>query len=1116
MASIRISQLASVSSVDANDFLIVNDNDTNTRKISYSDFSLGLIKSAEVSQTLTGSLTITSGLSTGALNVDNDTLVVDDTTDRVGIGLTGPAFALDVEGDIQVRAGNTLRMADSTTSYAVTLQAPGTLAANSAYTLPITLPSLNGMALVSTTAGAMDWAPILSSPLSSAGQMIVQNGANVTAALSPGSANQVLTIDANTGIPGWAASQSGFSDPMTAAGQMIIRDQSNVTSALSAGTIGQVLKVGSTGVPEWGLGSAAAAGSQGQIQFNNAGALGASGNLDFDTGSLTLGVNNVTIANELSTNSVSSNLVPSVTALKTLGDQSNRWNALFLTAGLNFLSPDGTRTGQVTYGNGGGYNFGGSSVGGGLSAGLNIFNGASTNYIGITVPNNINGSYVLTLPPTAGASGSILTTTGSGALNWTDSASGTISINTVNAATIFSSGELDVGSDTDLPNFRVQANGQVNIGATPKIELHPDGSIHLNESPGSAGQVLTSAGAGAQATWTTVSGGGGTKGQKGDTGDTGQKGQTGSDGTAGSTGTKGSKGEPGTNGAKGQTGAAQKGQKGIDGTAGTKGQKGEVGIGEKGQKGIKGEGSGVFTFKGNVAEVGDLPAAGNTNGDVYRVTNGGQLYVWDGTQWVQMGLGAVVKGEKGDNGATGDKGQKGQDGTQGTAGTNGDKGQKGLGGVGQKGEPGVNGSNGTKGQKGTTGTGTKGQKGGAGVATAGGANTQVQYNDNGTLGGSSNFIYNPTVGATVNGLTCNGSMTIGADSTDSVNIQADVLSNIIPSSDNLYSLGSSAARWKELFVSTDIRFASAINTSQKIQKPFTQTSARGLAIGDIEIHSGVAGTGSTWIGKGQGGNAGGASADHQTIIGFQAGMRSPGADNTLIGYMAGRNLEEVSGSRQSNDNVLIGSDLADSSFMLDCFKTIQIGNGIAQNFQNISNCVFIGHEEMGANFKNGQGSTVVNYFGGITNPVTVNGSVLIGGALSNGTYNPVHSASTLTDVVAIGSASITNAYVKVDWTIVSDSRDKLVQGGVPHGLDFISKLSPKSFYFTETRGDETPHGSLRYGFLAQDIMALEGPDPVIVDDGDPDHLKMTNSELIPVLVNAIQELKIEVEKLKAA
>ena len=589
MASIRISQLASVSAVTADDFLIVNDNDVNTRKISFADFSTSLLQSTKASQTLTGNLDIVGSLTATNLNIDTDVLSVVSSTNKVGINVAGPAFALDVEGDIQVRAGNTLRMADSTSAYAVTLQAPGTLLGSTSYTLPIGYPSVNGMALVSTTGGAMDWSPILSSPLASAGQMIVQNAANVTAALSPGSANQVLTIDANTGIPSWQASQSGFSDPMTAAGQMIIRNESNITAAIAPGSIGSVLKIGSTGVPEWGLGSAAAAGSNGQIQFNNAGALGASGNLDFDTGTLTLGVNNATIANELSTSKVSSNLIPNVTALKTLGNDSLRWNSLFLTSGLNFLSPDTTRTGQLTYGNGGGYNFGGSSVGGGLSAGLNIYNGSTTNYIGITVPNTITGSYVLTLPSTAGANGSILTTTGGGTLNWTDSASGTISINTVNAATIFSSGELDVGGSTTTPNFRVQSDGRVMV-ATNKIQLYPDGSIHLNDNPGSAGQVIQSAGAGAQAVWATPTGGGGSKGQKGDNGTTGQKGQTGAAGTD-AAGTKGQKGAGGTKG--------QKGEEGV----GTQGQKGQTGAGTKGQKGVKGEGSGVFTFKGNVTQM---------------------------------------------------------------------------------------------------------------------------------------------------------------------------------------------------------------------------------------------------------------------------------------------------------------------------------------------------------------------------------------------------------------------------------------------------------------------------------------------------------------------------------
>jgi hypothetical protein len=55
---------------------------------------------------------------------------------------------------------------------------------------------------------------------------------------------------------------------------------------------------------------------------------------------------------------------------------------------------------------------------------------------------------------------------------------------------------------------------------------------------------------------------------------------------------------------------------------------------------------------------------------------------------------------------------------------------------------------------------------------------------------------------------------------------------------------------------------------------------------------------------------------------------------------------------------------------------------------------------------------------------------------------------------------------------------------------------------------------MRYGFLAQDILALEGDNPVIIDNEKPDHLKYNGESLVPVLVKAIQELKAEVDSLK--
>ena len=247
--------------------------------------------------------------------------------------------------------------------------------------------------------------------------MIVRNASNVTSPLAPGTLNQVLAIGADS-VPYWVTAPSGFADPMTTAGDIIIRNAvGNVTSRLGIGTAGQTLVV-SGGAPAWGTG-AVVAGSDSQIQFNTSGALGANGNLTFVAGTNTFGTTNITATGNLSTTFVSSNLIPDTTATKTLGSASNRFSAIYLSAGLNFLSPDGTKTGQVTYGNAGAYEFKGATEGGGIAAKLNIYNGNNAYSVGLTVPAAINSSYSLSLPLTDGTNGQVLTTNGSGALSFT-------------------------------------------------------------------------------------------------------------------------------------------------------------------------------------------------------------------------------------------------------------------------------------------------------------------------------------------------------------------------------------------------------------------------------------------------------------------------------------------------------------------------------------------------------------------------------------------------------------------------------------------------------------------------------------------------------------------------
>ena len=120
-----------------------------------------------------------------------------------------------------------------------------------------------------------------------------------------------------------------------------------------------------------------------------------------------------------------------------------------------------------------------------------------------------------------------------------------------------------------------------------------------------------------------------------------------------------------------------------------------------------------------------------------------------------------------------------------------------------------------------------------------------------------------------------------------------------------------------------------------------------------------------------------------------------------------------------------------------------------------------------------------------------------------------------------GNNNITDTYVKVDWTVTSDARDKTNFEEVPHGLNFIKQLKPFSFKFKKSRDEDIPVGKKRYGFKAQDILMIEGEDPVIIDNEDPNNLKYKGESLVPILVNAIKEqqelidsLKLEIQNLK--
>jgi hypothetical protein len=124
-------------------------------------------------------------------------------------------------------------------------------------------------------------------------------------------------------------------------------------------------------------------------------------------------------------------------------------------------------------------------------------------------------------------------------------------------------------------------------------------------------------------------------------------------------------------------------------------------------------------MQGSVANVGQLPANGNTQGDAYINQTDDSLWIWDGSTWVS---GGSIQGPTGPTGPEGPVGQKGETGADSTvAGPTGPQGAEGPAGpqgqTGPQGEAGPAGPAGPDGPTGPTGPeGPAGAKGDTGEA----------------------------------------------------------------------------------------------------------------------------------------------------------------------------------------------------------------------------------------------------------------------------------------------------------------------------------------------------------------------------------------------------------------
>ena len=297
----------------------------------------------------------------------------------------------------------------------------------------------------------------------------------------------------------------------------------------------------------------------------------------------------------------------------------------------------------------------------------------------------------------------------------------------------------------------------------------------------------------------------------------------------------------------------------------------------------------------------------------------------------------------------------------------------------------------------------------------------------------------------------------------------------------------------------------------------------------------------SWVAQGSGGTVdglsdakkGGANFGGSLLIGrTNTGTLSTALNNIGIGFSS---VNATSGPfrvlSSGKKNVAIGAGDCANSLTTGIENTI-IGFDAGSSITTQSSNVIIGSSSGGSVAT--INSTIVGYYAGV-GVTTGTNNTLVGSKSGNNIttgfnntvigYNATASSATATNEITLGNGSITELRC-ADTTItsLSDARDKTDVIDLPWGLDFVDSLRPVQFTWDRrvlTPDDENwaMNGKKRAGFLAQELQTAmtDNANDVLdlVYESNPERLEVKMGKLVPMLTQAIKELKTEVDTLKA-
>ncbi len=256
-----------------------------------------------------------------------------------------------------------------------------------------------------------------------------------------------------------------------------------------------------------------------------------------------------------------------------------------------------------------------------------------------------------------------------------------------------------------------------------------------------------------------------------------------------------------------------------------------------------------------------------------------------------------------------------------------------------------------------------------------------------------------------------------------------------------------------------------------------------------------------------------------------SGLSGNPANNTVLGEGAANALTT------GNDNVVIGSTAMDAN--LDGNDNVAVGFGALGAETSGDRNTAIGFEALKSqNQTFAASNTAVGYQ---ADDATVTGfqrtalgastgRTGTGSNITNVGYSAIESSNSASNEVTLGNSSVATLRCAVtSITSLSDERDKSEIKDLEYGLAFIDALQPREFVWnnrpeTNKDGEEffsSNKGKKDFGFIAQEVKELDNDTLRLVYDENPEKLELSYGKLVPVLVQAIKELKAEIELLKS-